>query len=195
MISSAWLQQERAKATRWARDLLQTEFVILDGETTGLDADDEFVQIGVISSVGEVLLDTLIKPAKAISPGAAGIHGITAAMVADAPDFPAIFPQLRALLTHRQIVAYNVDFDARILAQTCTRYRLGEIMAPSWQCAMKQYARYHGHWNPKYRSFKWVRLTDACAIEGIPALGAHTAAGDCLLTLKLIQIMADSSED
>jgi DNA polymerase-3 subunit epsilon len=195
MISPGWLQQERANAARWARDLLQTEFVILDGETTGLDADDEFVQIGVISSTGEVLLDTLIKPTKAISPGAAGIHGITAAMVADALAFPAIFPQLRALLAHRQIVAYNVDFDARILAQTCYRYRLDEIVTPPWQCAMQQYARYHGHWNAQYRSFKWVRLTDACAIEGIAALGAHSAAGDCLMTLKLIQIMAGASED
>jgi DNA polymerase-3 subunit epsilon len=195
MISPGWLQQERANAARWARDLLQTEFVILDGETTGLDADDEFVQIGVVSSAGEVLLDTLIKPTKTISPGAARIHGITAAMVADAPDFRAIFSQLREVLERRQIVAYNVDFDARILVQTCYRYRLDEIDTPPWQCAMQQYARYHGHWNPQYRSFKWVRLTDACAIEGIAAGGAHTAAGDCLMTLKLIQTMAGSLED
>lgn len=164
--------------------------MILDGETTGTEADDEFVQIGIISSAGEILLDTLIKPTKAIHPGAARVHGITPDMLAGAPTFPAIFPQLRTMLAGQQVIAYNVDFDARILAQAGTRYRLDEIATSPWQCAMKQYARYYGQWNPKYNSFKWVKLTEACALEGITVTGAHTAAGDCLLTLKIIQNMA-----
>ena len=195
MVSRAWLQQQQDQAAQWARDLLNTEFVILDGETTGLESDDEFVQIGVISSAGEVLIDTLIKPTKTINPGAARVHGISAKMVAGADGFPAIFPQLRDMLEGQQVVAYNVDFDARILAQTCDRYDLDEIATPPWQCAMKQYARYHGLWNRKYNSFKWVRLTEASAIEDITVQGAHTAAGDCLMTLKIMQAMAASLED
>jgi DNA polymerase-3 subunit epsilon len=190
MVSRTWLYQQRQEAAAWAHDLLKTDFVILDSETTGLDADDEFVQIGVINSAGEILLDTLIKPTKAISSGAASVHGLSAAMLVDAPGFPAIFPKLRDLIEGRQVVAYNVAFDARILAQACYRYRLDEIASPPWHCAMKQYARYYGQWNPKYNSFKWVRLTEACLIEGIAVEGAHSAAGDCLMTLKIIQNMA-----
>jgi hypothetical protein len=60
-----------------------------------------------------------------------------------------------------------------------------------WECAMKQYARYLGRWNRRNRSFWWVKLTMACGIEKIPVTAAHTATGDCLMTLKLIEKMAD----
>src|SRR5215212_6112152 len=53
----------REDAIRWARSLLSGgEFVVLDSETTGLGNPIDFVEVGVLSSRGEPLFDSLIKP-------------------------------------------------------------------------------------------------------------------------------------
>lgn len=195
MPGKAWFEAQRRAAAQWAHNLLDRGFVILDSETTGTRHNDEFVQIGVISSDGEVLLDTLIKPTKAVDPGATRVHGLTADRLVDAPGFPAIYQQLHNLLADRQIVAYNADFDERILVQALDRYGHDLIPGPRWECAMLGYARYHGRWNPRYNNFTWVKLTDACRMEGIAIAGAHSAAGDCLMTLRVMQAMAAALEE
>jgi hypothetical protein len=50
-------------AIRWARSLFSGgEFVVLDSETTGLGNPIDFVEVEVVSSRGEPLFDSLIKP-------------------------------------------------------------------------------------------------------------------------------------
>lgn len=195
MVSKDRIQRARQQAARWARKLLAGEFVIFDGETTGLDPHDEFVQVGVVDHTGAVLVDALIQPQARINPKAQAVHGFSAADLVDAPPFTEVFPALRDALHDRTVVAYNADFDSRILFQACRRYDLRDVQVASWQCAMKRYAGYLGRWNPRYNSFKWVSLTEACDIEGITVSDAHTAAGDCLLTLELLKAMAASAED
>jgi DNA polymerase III subunit epsilon len=194
MMDPQWLKQQRQEAARWAQKLLSREFVIFDGETTGLEIWDEFVQLGVIDHNGEVLLDTLVKPVQAISSGAAKVHGLSAVHLVGAPGFPEVYPALSEALAERTVIVYNVDFDRRILMQTCKRYDLSMIKAATWDCAMKQYAQYHGAWNNTRYSFRWHSLTDACAKEQIQSLNAHSAVGDCRMTLRLIQKMAAGVE-
>jgi DNA polymerase-3 subunit epsilon len=190
MISPAWLQQERQKATQWAHDLLQGEFVIFDSETTGIGYEDELVQVAAIDRAGTVLLETLVKPVRRISPKATAIHGLTADHVADAPSFPDVYPRLVSALRGQRVVAYNADFDSRLLEQACWQYDLPVIEVQGWQCAMKRYAQYHGQWNRSRRSFTWLSLAAACRKERVEVTGAHSAVGDCLLTLRLVQRMA-----
>lgn len=194
MPSKTWFAEQRQLAAQWAQQHLDAGFVILDGETTGTRYDDEFVQIGILSSAGEILLDTLIKPTKAIDPGAERVHGLTANMLADAPGFPELYDQVRAILADQQVIAYNADFDSRILIQTIKRYGKEYIPGPPWDCAMLAYARFNGKWNTQYNNFKWIKLTDACSLEGITVSGAHSATGDCLMTLKVMQAMAATLE-
>ena len=190
MVTQAWLRQERQQAARWAHVLLRGEFVIFDTETTGIGYDDELVQVGAIDQTGTVLLDTLVKPTRRITPEATAVHSLTADHVASAPAFPDIYPRLASVLKGRQVVAYNADFDSRLLQQACRQYDLPVIATQGWQCAMRRYAQYHGQWNPSRQSFTWLSLAAACAKERIPVTDAHSAVGDCLLTLRLIQRMA-----
>lgn len=169
----------------WALD----DFLVLDTETTGLGPTDEIVQLGIVNKAGEALFDSLIKPTCVISPGAAAVHGITEAMVANAPTILDVHEQLHRLLDDKDIVVYNAPFDRPKLAQTCTAgmamnlARLGR-----WHDAMQPYAEHWGAWSNWHHSYTWQSLTNACAQQGIEVReDAHSAVGDCLMMLALIE--------
>lgn len=196
-----FFEQEKHAAAAWARDLVASGFVVLDTETTGLnrERDDEACQIAVVASDGTVLLDTLVKPSLPIEPGAARIHGITDEMVKDAPTFVEILPHLHEALDGRVVVIYNADFDAGIIGNMILsssgaperNYMDRHFSLQGLWCAMQQYARFYGEWNDYHESFRWQRLGSACAELGIHVVGpAHSALGDALRTLALIQKMA-----
>src|SRR3712207_7510717 len=46
---------------------------VLDSETTGLGNPTDFVEVGVVSSRGEPLFDSLIKPSCPVQPGASRV--------------------------------------------------------------------------------------------------------------------------
>lgn len=102
----------RDEAIRVARKLMAWPgLLILDTETTGLEG--EIVEIGVIRTDGSMAYHSLVRPRDEM--GATEIHGITADMVANAPTFADIEPQLRALLHGRKVAVYNVPFDRGML--------------------------------------------------------------------------------
>ena len=72
------LMRDHNEATQWAHELLERpDWVILDTETTGLDGSAEIISITVMSSTGEILLDTLLKPSGCIPQDASAVNGIT----------------------------------------------------------------------------------------------------------------------
>ncbi|HML23699.1 MAG TPA: 3'-5' exonuclease [Aggregatilinea sp.] len=194
MLDPDQIRQARAEAAQWAYDLLQSDFVIFDSETTGTGFQDELVQVGVIDGRGETVLDTLVKPTRPIDPGASRVHGLSAVHLIGAPAFKTVYPDLAAALGGKRVVAYNVDFDRRILYQSCALYDLPRVEAAAWECAMKRYAAYFGSWNSMKNDFRWHKLEAACANEDVNVydLNAHSAVDDCRLTLRLIQKMAEA---
>jgi DNA polymerase-3 subunit epsilon len=190
-MDGSTLASIRAGALRWAYEVLQQPLAVLDTETTGLDQRDQVVQVAVIDETGQPLLVRLIRPSVPISRDAIRIHGITPAMVQDAPAFPEVYPELIAALAGRAIIAYNAAFDRQMLNQTCRAYGLQAFPRNPWHCAMLRFAEYYGQWHPARQSFKWQRLSDACAFLEIPPAGAHSALGDAQMTLRLVQRMAE----
>src|SRR5690348_7546309 len=98
---------DQQKAAKWAFDLLQTEFCILDTETTGLGSTAEICQIAVIDRMNEVLFNSLVQPTCPIEPGAAAIHGITAKDVESAPTFEQVLIPLMRAIGKRDLIIYN----------------------------------------------------------------------------------------
>lgn len=190
-MDRAALADHRSRALRWAYEVLQLPMVVLDTETTGLGQRDQVVQVAVIDHTGAPLLERLIRPSLPISADASRVHGLTMDRVRDAPTFPEIYPELLAVLEGRAIIAYNADFDRRMLNQTCWAYELQEFPGRRWHCAMLRFAEYYGQWNHARRSFQRQRLGDACAFLGIPHTGAHSALGDARMTLGLVRRMAE----
>lgn len=180
-------EADRRAAIEWAQAVLSdSDTVILDTETTGLGPGAEVVQVSVIDALGNVLLDTLVKPCDPIPPEAIEIHDITNERVATAPAFPEIYPRLLETLKGKYVVIYNASFDIRILNQSLHRHGLSLPTIPIflYTCAMDWYAPFYGEWNHRRGSYRWQRLTG----------GDHSALGDCHATLALLYRMAEAGK-
>ena len=183
----------RRQSIQWARNLLAHGFYVLDTETTGLGKADEIVQIGIVDRQGEVLMNQLIKPTIAIPHAASAVHGIHDGDVTAAPSFKDVYIKLSMLLAGQFVVAYNMDFDWRMLQQTAGRYRLPDVRIGKRDCAMKQYARFKGVRKDKGRNYVWHKLGNAVRQEGLQIFRAHDALDDARMTLALVHKMADAN--
>ncbi|HEY9696773.1 MAG TPA: 3'-5' exonuclease [Trichocoleus sp.] len=186
---------DQQKAAKWAFDLLQTEFCILDTETTGLGPTAEICQIAVTSRMNEVLFNSLVCPTVPIEPDASAIHGLTAEDVAAAPTFEEVLIPLMKAIAKRDLIIYNCEFDLKLIRQSARVHGIPLAFPTSdrrqcriWlgggsiQCAMLQYSAWCGEWNDYYGNYRWQKLPG----------GDHTALGDCLATAKIINEMAAS---
>lgn len=169
--------------------------VFLDVETTGLTGIDQVLQVGIVDYLGEVLVDTLIKPTCEIAEGAAAVHGITMPLVADAPWFADVWAVVSTILRNRVVIAYNADFELRMIKQSLRwagiqSETIGGITKSTY-CAMRMYARYWGDWNPRRWSYRWQKLADAIVQQEIELDGnMHAAVVDAEATRRLVYAMA-----
>src|SRR5215213_3062223 len=98
----------REDAVRWARSLLLKEdFVVLDSETTGLGNPIDFVEVGVLSSRGEPLFDSLIKPSCRVEPSASRVHGHTMKSLSGERCFVEVYPDLLEVMWAKRVIVYN----------------------------------------------------------------------------------------
>jgi len=169
----------------------QGNYVVLDTETTGLERG-EIVQIAVIDASGAVLLDTLVKPVNPIPPDASRIHGLYAYHVADAPTWESISAQLVPLLSGRDVVIYNAVYDRKMMHQSAEAAGLPKVdwktLATFW-CAMEAFAETYGDWNEYRGNYRWQKLVTAARYYRLPVVDAHSALGDCQMTLQVIKAM------
>jgi len=177
---------DEQSASRWAQMALgDRRTVILDTETTGLEYDDQIVEIAIVSTQGEVLLNTLVRPTRPIQLEAAEIHGITDAEVRNAPLWPEVWEQVLAIFRNaRVVIIWNIDFDDRLMAQSCEAYGINyhddmaNLPGAALACAMRKHAAWFGepHRDGGYR---WHSLN-----------GGHRALGDCLAVIERLKEMA-----
>ena len=184
------VSEGRQEAIAWARQVIETdEALILDTETTGLGTNDEVIQLGIVDLHGALLLDTFVRPTAPIGTEARAIHGITDELLTNAPDFSDLYGTIAHLLSNRPVLAYNAEFDRRLLTQTCAKYGFQPFEVAEWDCVMEKYACFWGE-RSKAGHYKSQSLSTACAQQGIRVHGNHEALKDCLLTLNIVQAMA-----
>jgi uncharacterized protein YprB with RNaseH-like and TPR domain len=72
------VSEARQDVIRWARQVVEErETLLLDTETTGLDAPDEVIPLAIVDMQSNVLLHTLVRPTVPVGTEARVIHGIT----------------------------------------------------------------------------------------------------------------------
>jgi DNA polymerase-3 subunit epsilon len=185
---------DRKAAIQSAQSILSSAPVYLDTETTGIDQNSEIVEICVIDNQGDVIFESLIKPTVAIPYDAVRIHGISDAMVGDAPRWFELWPDIRSALSGKTVCIYNADYDVRLIKQTNSIYKIPFQLNPDTRffCIMKLYAQFYGQWNPSRRSYRWFSLEAAGSHLRIPLPNAHRARDDTLLAKSVLEKIASS---
>lgn len=166
------------------------DFLILDTETTGLNAGvDEALQVSIINDKKEILLSTYIKPKyRKTWPEAMKVNGITPEMVADAPvyDF-GMQDMINDIVEDQDVIIYNAAFDLNYIDLH---------NAKGIYCAMNVFSTgVIKEWNDKYDNYKWQRLStafnhfkDQLTLEDKILLdNAHDSLSDSFMTLYVWQ--------
>lgn len=172
------LATEGGAAVRWARAMQEPgAAVILDTETT--DLPGAICEIVVLdAATGKVLLDTLVQPGEPVTLGDFWVHGLSDADLVGAPTWPQVLPMLLDVIGgHRQILAYNADYDRGVVCADCARYGLDSGRLADrrrWSCLMD-------------RRSDWARRR-----RWLPLDGGHRALADTQAALELLRVMASS---
>lgn len=165
---------------------MENKYIVLDTETTGLNAaEDEILQVSIIDNEGAVLFDSYIKPTQHTEwAEAERIHHITPEMVADAPTIAEVMPEINDILNrYDKIVGYNLKFDKAFLENNGA-----EFLSTEYADVMKMFAQIYGEWNDQRGSYKWQKLTIAADYYGYDwseHKEAHNSLGDCYATLHV----------
>lgn len=174
----------RVQASAAIAGLLEREDVlILDTETTGAGKGAEVIEVSVINTAGDVLLDTLVNPrVPKMNPFAQRVHGISLAELQNAPTWPEVLPELSRLADRCTVLAWNAPFDRGMLEQTSGAWGLPH---PRWLfvCAMRLYA--------KSRGIK-IRGLHKCVVDEqleplLKAHQSHRALGDIIFVLEVLR--------
>lgn len=157
--------------------------VCVDVETTGLAPDKgaRVCEIALLRSEGErevARFESLVHPQQPIPPEVIRVHGITDAMVAGAPAFAALLPDIRGLLQGAVVVGHNVHFDLRFLRH---EWRVaGEELPECVAVDTLALAR-------TYFDFPQNGLGAIAAALDIDHTAAHRAMGDVLATWNVLR--------
>jgi DNA polymerase III subunit epsilon len=95
--------------------------IVLDTETTGLDADggDRIVEFACIELVNHLptgrVLHRYVNPERPVNPEAQAIHGLSDAFLAQHPPFALMVDEFIAFVADAPLVIHNAEFDLRFL--------------------------------------------------------------------------------
>lgn len=152
--------------------------VAVDTETTGLDTrHDRVISIGAIRLHGarmyrSATLNMLVNPGRSIPSRTIPIHGISNAMVADAPPFERITDRLVRHTSGLAVIGHFIRFDIAILRAEMRRCGLDWQPAASLDVMLLYAGLFPGR--PS------LRLDDIADALDVPVIGRHSALGDAL---------------
>jgi DNA polymerase III subunit epsilon len=99
--------------------------VAIDTETTGRDPEvDRIVEVACVIWRGGQVAESrswLVNPGRQIPKEASDVHGITDEAVKDAPSFEAIAPEILEVMRGCVPLAYNAEYDRKVLAAELSR--------------------------------------------------------------------------
>ena len=157
----------------------RTPLASLDFETTGIDPHDDRVLSYALLDDSGLEITGLVNPGVPIPPASAEVHGITEAMLADAPSSAeglAVVVDWVQSLVERQValVVFNAAYDLSMLRAEATRLGLTQ---PDWS-RLLVVDPFVVDWGIERGALGQRRLIDVASYYGIPLDNAHDATCD-----------------
>jgi len=168
--------------------LHELEYVVVDVETTGhshsrTDRVTEVAAVVIRDGRPQTPFTTLVNPGRRIPPFITRLTGITNAMVARAPSFAHVAPEVAGAMGDRVFVAHNVAFDWAFLS--------AEFARTDWErpggerlCTVRLARRLL----PELRR---RNLDAVSAYYGVSISDRHRALGDAVATAEVFVRMLD----
>lgn len=126
-----------------------SNYIVLDTETTGMNSYDEVIQLSILDLNGNILFNSYFKPKTKISQGAKKIHNISMNDLKDSPLWSSKWFEISSILKDKTIIAYNAEFDEKLIKQTCTNHNIKIGFNIKSICALK-YTRQKHKYLTKY---------------------------------------------
>jgi DNA polymerase-3 subunit epsilon len=158
--------------------------IVLDTETTGLEADKghRIIEIGCIELLHRRptgrTFHHYLNPGRDIDPGAQAVHGITAERLAGEPAFAAIADELLAFITGAELVIHNAPFDVGFLDAELKR--LGSAEGIGARCTVQDTLALAKRMHPGQRN----SLDALCKRYGID--NSHRSLHGALLDARIL---------
>ena len=162
-------------------------FVAFDTETTGLRPEDgdRIVSVAAVRVRGGVVkqsecFDALVNPGRPVPAESARLHGITEAMLADAPAIDRVLPAFERFAEGAVLVGHEVWFDLAFLSREANQMGLVPLTVSHPildTCLLSRVV--HGS--------ALDHTLDAVARRlGVTVQGRHSALGDALTTANVL---------
>lgn len=159
--------------------------LFFDLELTGVYDHDEIISISIVNAKGEVVMDTYVHPVHNKRwKRTEKIHGITPAMVADAPTLDQLTPQIKEIFAGADnLIAYGVSTDySHIKYIYQTEVERQELFRKT-RCCANEFVRYQHEHHP---DLSHAALTDAMECLGIAWDGIpHSSIADTIACMKV----------
>jgi DNA polymerase III epsilon subunit family exonuclease len=129
-------------------DSLEPRYVVIDLETTGLDAlgGHEICELAALAVAGGRIKEsfgTLVNPGRPIPPDSTAVNGITDEMVTGAPSMPEVIPGFLGFLgIDSVLVVHNAPFDMSFLQTKLVRLgfaHLDNLVVDTLDLAKKEF--------------------------------------------------------
>jgi CBS domain-containing protein len=176
-----------------ATPLIALDAFVIDTETTGLDpAKARIVEIGAVPLKGGKLdeksaLRKLVHPGQPIPEVATRIHHIDDAMVASAPAFAAVWPDLAAAISGSILVGHTLGFDLAVLKRECERAGLPWAPPRTLDTALLAEVA-----EPNLGGFTIEHLASWLSVA---VDGRHSALGDAIVTGRIFLALLPKLRD
>ena len=166
-----------------ATPLISLDAFVVDTETTGLDpAKARVIEIGAVPLKGGKLdekaaLRWLVNPGEAIPEASTRIHKIDDSMVASAPRFASVWPDISAEMSGAILIGHTIGFDLAVLKRGCERAGL------TWRAPRTLDTRLLAEVaEPRLSGYSLEHLASWLGVE---IAGRHSALADATLTAKI----------
>lgn len=159
--------------------------LFFDLELTGVYDHDEIISVSITNANGEVLMDTLVKPLRKKKWNRTEkIHGISPAMVQDAPTLDELVPAIKEMFAGADnLIAFGVSTDYSHIKYIYDSLSEQEELHKKVRCASIEFVRYQSEHFPDNNH---ASLVDAMATldigwDGIP----HSSIADTIACMKV----------